>query len=76
VLRLAPGRRFCVLGRLSSEVGWKHGDLVQRLEAKRKVRSDAFYQKKKATTQLRVKAEAAAASELTNVAPVLAQFGY
>lgn len=38
ILRLKPGRRFCTLGRLASEVGWGHKDLVQRLESKRKVR--------------------------------------
>lgn len=32
VIRMAPGRRFCVLGRLSEEVGWPHGDLIKRLE--------------------------------------------
>ena len=32
VIRMAPGRRFCVLGRLSSEVGWPHGELIERLE--------------------------------------------
>ncbi|CAI8014520.1 60S ribosomal protein L13a [Geodia barretti] len=30
VLRLKPGRKYCVLGRLSHEVGWKY----QRLKAK------------------------------------------
>ncbi|KAG5188474.1 60S ribosomal protein L13a [Tribonema minus] len=74
VLRLAPGRKHCVLGRLSTEVGWRHGDLVERLEAKRKVRSEAFYQKKKANAQLRVKAEAAA--DLSAVTPVLESYGH
>ena len=32
------------------------GDLVERLEGKRKVRSEAFYQQKKATAQLLTKA--------------------
>lgn len=32
VIKMAPGRRFCVLGRLSSEVGWPHGELIKRLE--------------------------------------------
>ncbi|CAN0334434.1 unnamed protein product [Ectocarpus sp. 13 AM-2016] len=32
VIRMAPGRRFCVLGRLSEEVGWPHADLIKRLE--------------------------------------------
>merc|ERR1711998_67695 len=32
VLRLRPERRFCRLGDLSKEVGWKHQDLIERLE--------------------------------------------
>ncbi|CAK9075212.1 unnamed protein product [Durusdinium trenchii] len=46
VLRLRPERRFCRLGDLSKEVGWKHGALIQRLESQRKVKSEAFYKKK------------------------------
>ena len=39
ILRLKPGRRYCTLGRLAHEVGWGHRELVNRLEAKRKVRA-------------------------------------
>ncbi|CAE7253807.1 unnamed protein product [Symbiodinium natans] len=56
VLRLRPERRFCRLGDLSKEVGWKHGALIERLESQRKVKSEAFYKKKTAT--LRAKNEA------------------
>merc|ERR550514_2639002 len=49
VLRLQPHRRSTNLGDLSKAVGWKCKDLLQRLESKRKVKSAAFYQKKKAT---------------------------
>ncbi len=85
-----PGRAFCQLGQLASEVGWKHFDLIkvctalhytatwargaaaatcepcwanlmlravmQRLEASRKTRAVAFYEKKKAATKLRAQA--------------------
>merc|ERR1712184_26046 len=37
VLRLKPGRKFCSLGRLSHDVGWKYQDVIETLEAKRKV---------------------------------------
>merc|ERR1712168_1496201 len=43
VLRLKHGRRFCTLGRLGHEVGWKYQDIVAALEAKRKVKGEAFY---------------------------------
>jgi large subunit ribosomal protein L13Ae len=47
VLRLKPGRKFCRLGDLSTQVGWQHDALVQTLEAKRKTRAAAFYIAKK-----------------------------
>ena len=60
VLRLRPERRFCKLGDLSQQVGWKHQDLVERLEAQRKVKSSAYYSKKKATKKSRWQAVKAA----------------
>jgi len=58
VLRLKPGRKFCRLGDLSSQVGWSHNDLVKRLEAKRKVKAFAWYQTKKQLNRLRTTATA------------------
>ncbi|ODN78005.1 ribosomal protein L13, variant 2 [Cryptococcus amylolentus CBS 6039] len=46
VLRLKPGRKFCTLKRLSAEVGWKYGDVVDRLEEKRKVKGQAYHERK------------------------------
>ena len=72
--RLRPGRKFCVLKDLSHSVGWKHKDLIERLEAKRKIKSEAFYQKKKAAANLRAKATAG--TDLSAVAETLAQYGH
>uniref|UniRef100_A0A0B6ZAX1 Large ribosomal subunit protein uL13 n=1 Tax=Arion vulgaris TaxID=1028688 RepID=A0A0B6ZAX1_9EUPU len=47
VLRLNPARKFCSLDRLSHEVGWKYQRVVATLEAKRKVKSKHFYERKK-----------------------------
>lgn len=30
VLRLQPGRKYCLVGRLSHEVGWKYQGVVER----------------------------------------------
>lgn len=30
VLRLRPGRKYCTVGRLSHEFGWKYQDVVSR----------------------------------------------
>merc|ERR1711955_134445 len=46
VLRLKAGRKYCTLGRLSHEVGWRYQDIVATLEAKRKVKGEAFYKAK------------------------------
>jgi len=73
VLRLKPHRRHTVLGRLAGEVGWERGEVVKRLEAKRKIKSRAFYLKKKATSTLKQKA--ANEADLSAVAPVLSQYG-
>jgi len=56
VLRLRPGRPYCLLKRLSVEFGWKHSKTIDKLEAKRKVRSGAWLHKKKAAIGLRKKA--------------------
>ncbi|KAF3808060.1 60S ribosomal protein L16 [Colletotrichum gloeosporioides] len=47
VLRLQPGRKFCTVGRLSHEVGWKYQDVVARLEERRKAKGAAYYERKK-----------------------------
>jgi large subunit ribosomal protein L13Ae len=44
---LKPGRDFTHLGQLCHEIGWKHWDLIKRLEAARKVKSEAWYVQKK-----------------------------
>jgi len=47
VLRLKPGRKYCTVGRLSHEVGWKYKDVVETLEERRKVKGSAYYARKK-----------------------------
>merc|ERR1712232_12324 len=74
VLRLKPFRNFTVLGELADSVGWKHKELVDRLEAKRKVKAEAFYQKKKAASALKEKATKEA--DLSAVSAVLEAAGY
>lgn len=58
VLRLQHGHKYVRLGDLATQVGWKHSDAVAELEAKRKVKSAAYYEAKKKLTALRAKAEA------------------
>jgi len=56
IVRLKPGRRFTVLGELSKEFGWRYKEVISKLEAKRKVKSQAWYARKNALLKLRKKA--------------------
>lgn len=76
ILRIKPNRKFCELGRLANEVGWKYGDLVNKLEEKRKIKSAAEYEERQAEASLREKAEEAAAGELKGINDQLAKYGY
>ena len=54
VLKLRPGREYCVLGVLAAQVGWKQSALVEKLETKRLDNAKQWFQKKldqKAKTQ-------------------------
>jgi len=74
VQRLKPGRRHCLLGRLASEFGWKHSALVEKMEAKRRVKAAEFYAAKKTAIAQRALAEKEA--DLSAVYPVLEKFGH
>ena len=76
VLKLKPGRRYCVLGQLSSQVGWKYAETVKTLEEKRKVRSKAYYLRKKALERLRKKAIQQNKDKLEPIQKNLEQYGY
>merc|ERR1719474_990484 len=56
VLRLGQSRKYCNLNRLAHEVGWKYQKVIGTLEARRKVKSNAFYDRKRKLTQLREQA--------------------
>jgi large subunit ribosomal protein L13Ae len=75
VNRIRPGRDTCTVGRLSAEVGWKYQTVVERLEDKRRVRSEAYYQRKKALLRVRSKATTVAAKKTAADNKVLAGFG-
>jgi large subunit ribosomal protein L13Ae len=76
VMRLKTIRDYTVLGDLAASVGWKHKELLKTLEDKRKVKAEAFFQKKKAKEELKKKAIAAAEGDLAKVNQVLAASGY
>ena len=76
VVRLAPGRKFTTLKDLCAEVGWKYSNVIEKLEAKRKVRAAAWYAKKKALLKLKKQAATNVAAKVQNENKVLAQYGF
>ena len=76
VLRLKPGRKYATIKRISSECGWKYSETVDKLEAKRVVKQQAFHDRKVAATKRRAAAATAAASQLEPINKQLEQFGY
>jgi len=72
VLRLKPGRKYCTVKRLSHEVGWGYKDVIDRLEEKRKIKAQAYHERKIAAAKLRQQALA----DTTGSFEQLAQYGY
>merc|ERR1711915_678964 len=63
LIRLKSSRDYTVIGELANSVGWKHRDLLQKLESKRKAEAKEFYDKKKEKEAIRKKAIEAAGDE-------------
>jgi len=75
VLRLKPGRKYCTVGRLGHEFGWKYQDVVARLEERRKVKGAAYYERKKvARKQIREASKTAKVDKKTSTQ--LTSYGY
>lgn len=55
-LRMKSFRKSCVMGDLSKLAGWTKGDLVARLEERRKARAADFHKRKSAKLDARKKA--------------------
>ncbi len=75
VLRLKPGRKYTTIKRLSSEVGWAHEEVVTKLEDKRRVRAQAFQERKAASLKKRNAAITNASGPLKEVNEKLAVYG-
>ncbi|KAI6191640.1 50S ribosomal protein L13, protein [Aphelenchoides bicaudatus] len=73
---LKTRRKYCTVGRLSHEVGWQYQGVVAKLEEKRKVRSAAFYEKKKSDLKLKTKATQNVAKSVEKFDKVLKQYGH
>merc|ERR1712025_264096 len=76
VLRLKAGRRFCSLGRLGHEVGWKYQDIVAALEAKRKVKGEAFYKANSEVAKDALLKDAKIAKRIAPYQKIIEGYGY
>lgn len=76
VLRLGPNRKYTVLKRLASEMGWKYEAVVDKLEEKRKAKGNAYHEKKKALLKIKYQAMKKAEKDLKPIQTKLAAFGY
>ncbi|XP_047307840.1 60S ribosomal protein L13a-4-like [Impatiens glandulifera] len=76
VLRLQAGHKYCLLGKLSAEVGWNYHETIKELEEKRKEKSQVVYERKKLLAKLRIKAEKIAEEKLGSQLDILAPVKY
>ncbi|RWS17990.1 60S ribosomal protein L13a-like protein [Dinothrombium tinctorium] len=76
ILKLNPRRKYCTLGRLSHEVGWKYQSVIETLELKRKAKSSIRYAKKKKEMKIREEAKKQLAPKLQPFKEVLESYGY
>ncbi|XP_064472992.1 large ribosomal subunit protein uL13-like [Ornithodoros turicata] len=76
VLRLNPRRKYCTLGRLGHEVGWKYSNVIESLELKRKAKSALYYKNKKRDQKLFAEAKVQLAKQLEPMKKVIESYGY
>lgn len=75
VLRLKPGRKYATLKRISHEVGWNHQATVDKLEEKRKIKAQAYNERRVASIKKRASATAAAGEAVAPINQKLAVYG-
>ncbi|XP_058466402.1 large ribosomal subunit protein uL13 [Malaya genurostris] len=75
-LCLRPDRKYCDVGRVAHEVGWKYREVVNNLEAKRKIKSRLMFLHKKKLKKLTWKARTTVTEETKHQDVVLQNYGY
>lgn len=76
IMCLKPGRKYCHLGRLSHEVGWKYKHVVRTLELKRKVKTVLRIRKHKHLKKLTHEAGEKVAKQVEPYTRVIKSYGY
>ncbi len=75
-LRLNPRRKFCELGRLSHEVGWKYQGVIQSLEVKRKAKANVHHARVVNEAKLREQAKKLVEARTAELRSTISSFGY
>ncbi|KAH9418308.1 60S ribosomal protein L13A [Dermatophagoides pteronyssinus] len=76
ILRLNPRRKYCSLGRLSHEVGWKYQKVIETLEMKRKAKAALHHNRKMTESKLRLQAKKMVADRTKALREVITSYGY
>jgi len=76
IMCLKPGRKYCYLGRLSQEVGWKYASVVHTLENKRRMKNAIREKTRKIKRKLTREATVKIGKQAVNVNKVIKQYGY
>lgn len=76
VMCLKPGRKYCHVGRLSHEVGWKYKAVVHTLENKRRVRAILEVQKRDKLKKLTKQAGQTVTKATAPYTAIINDFGY
>ena len=67
--------QFCSLGRLSHDVGWKYQDIIETLEAKRKVKAQDYHARVVKKAALTAEAKKAVAAQTAPITQKIEAFG-
>ncbi|XP_063234066.1 large ribosomal subunit protein uL13 [Bacillus rossius redtenbacheri] len=76
VMCLKPGRKYCHVGRLSHEVGWKYQHVVRTLEKKRTVKANMQIYKHKYLKKMTREAEKKAVDKIEPLKKIIESYGY
>ncbi|XP_018329367.1 60S ribosomal protein L13a [Agrilus planipennis] len=76
ILCLKPGRKYCHVGRLSHEVGWKYQSVVRALETKRKVKAVLSIRKRDKLKKLTKKSTEKVAKQVAPYQTLIKSYGY
>jgi len=74
-VRLQSGRKWCLVGELSKQIGWNHGETVNRLETKRQEKAKLYHTKKTKLAKV-VDAETDKLNDVKTIRAQLASLGY